>query len=194
MFKRLRFMTAGHTVPLKSSKDTLTPKSSFPYQIFFNLYKPSTPFKKSAPAPPDFQVVVIKSVFCFKIPNFSLVDSRSSARTTPMPTLQELTNLFDVLPEASLPPPRPRRQLPGAPTPLPLPPEIPSQNSQPTLIRKLFPSIFFSTPPTEPKERKPNPFVALKTGKKVIIIAVVDAGNTSFFRFDQGEFTEWPMV
>ena len=63
LFKRLRFMTAGHTVPLKSSKDTLTPKSSFPYQVFFNLYKPSTPFKKSAPPPPDFQVVVIKSVF-----------------------------------------------------------------------------------------------------------------------------------
>ena len=114
-----------------------------------------------------------------------------------MPTLQELTNLFDVLPEISLPPPRPRRQLPGAPittTPLPLPTEISSQNAHPTLIRKLFPWIVFSTPPTEPKERKPNPFVALKTGKKVIIIAVVDAGNTSFFRFGQGEFTEWPMV
>jgi len=68
-----------------------------------------------------------------------------------MPTLQELTDLFDVLPEVPLPPPR----QPG---------------------------------------RKPNPFVALKTGKKIIVIAVVDAGSTSFFRFGQGEFTEWPMV
>ena len=68
-----------------------------------------------------------------------------------MPTLQELTDLFDVLPQVPLPPPR-----------------------QPN--------------------RKPNPFVALKTGKKIIVIAVVDAGSTSFFRFGQGEFTEWPMV
>jgi len=63
LFKRLRFMTAGHNVPLKLSKGTLASKSSSPYQIFFNLYKPSTPFKKSAPPPPDFQVVVVKSVF-----------------------------------------------------------------------------------------------------------------------------------
>ena len=78
-----------------------------------------------------------------------------------MPTLQELTDLFDVLPEVPLPPPRQRRQLPA---------NLSSPN------------------------RKQNPFVALKTGKKIIVIAVVDAGSTSFFRFGQGEFTEWPMV
>jgi len=119
-----------------------------------------------------------------------------------MPTLQELTDLFDVLPEVPLPPPRQRRQLPGGPItttalkPVQAPtPEISSQNAQSTLIRRLFPWIF-SAPPTSrsPPERKPNPFVALKTGKKVIVIAVVDAGGTSFFRFGQGEFTEWPMV
>ena len=119
-----------------------------------------------------------------------------------MPTLQELTDLFDVLPEVPLPPPRQRRQLPGTsnataalnPVQPPMQ-ETSSQNAQPTLIRKLFPWIF-STPPanlSSPK-RKPNPFVALKTGKKVIVIAVVDASSTSFFRFGQGEFTEWPMV
>ena len=77
-----------------------------------------------------------------------------------MPTLQELTDLFDVLPEVPLPP-RQRRQL----------------------------SANLSSP-----NRKQNPFVALKTGKKVIVIAAVDAGSTSFFRFGQGEFTEWPVV
>jgi tRNA-splicing endonuclease subunit Sen54 len=41
---------------------------------------------------------------------------------------------------------------------------------------------------------KPNPFVALKTGKKAIIIAAVDMGNISFFKFGQGEFSEWPMT
>ena len=56
-------MTAGHNVPLKLTK--VASKDSSPYQIFFNLYKPATPFKKSAPPPPDFQVVVIKLVVLF---------------------------------------------------------------------------------------------------------------------------------
>ena len=121
-----------------------------------------------------------------------------------MPTLQELTDLFDVLPEVPLPPPRQRRQLPGAlntttaalkPVQPPIP-EISSQIVQPTLIRRFFPWIFSAAPPANlsaPK-RKPNPFVALKTGKKIIVLAVVDASSTSFFRFGQGEFTEWPMM
>ena len=119
-----------------------------------------------------------------------------------MPTLQELTDLFDVLPEVPLPPPRQRRQLPGAsntttalkPVQPPMQ-ELPSQDAQPTLIRRLFSWIFSATPANFSSSlRKPNPFVALKTGKKIIVIAVVDASSTSFFRFGQGEFTEWPMV
>lgn len=31
-----------------------------PYQPFYHIYKPSTKFKKSAPGPPDFRLVVIK--------------------------------------------------------------------------------------------------------------------------------------
>jgi tRNA-splicing endonuclease subunit Sen54 len=55
-------MSIGHAVPLhhpnieKRNED----RKTSPYQIFFNLYKPSTSFKKSAPSPPDFQIVVIK--------------------------------------------------------------------------------------------------------------------------------------
>jgi len=41
---------------------------------------------------------------------------------------------------------------------------------------------------------KPNPFIALKAGKKAIIVAAVDTGNISFYKFGQGEFSEWPMV
>jgi tRNA-splicing endonuclease subunit Sen54 len=41
---------------------------------------------------------------------------------------------------------------------------------------------------------RPNPFPALKQGKKMIVIAVVDAGSVGFFRFSQGTFEDWPMV
>lgn len=36
--------------------------------------------------------------------------------------------------------------------------------------------------------------MSLKTGRKMVVVAAVDAGMTSFFRFGQGVFTEWPMA
>ncbi|KAG6920314.1 hypothetical protein DXG01_005083 [Tephrocybe rancida] len=207
LFRSLRLMPTGHKVPMHHpdpEKRLATQKSS-PYQIFFNLYKPSTPFKRSAPPLPDFQIVVI------------------NARTTPMPTLQELTDLFGELPTLPPPLPRIRRPLP-APTPAapsatsapdatpslstassappapasasPAPAALfrpaPAQATKPSLIQRLFPWAF-PVAPVGPV-RRPHPFMALKAGRKLIVIAVVDAGSISFFRFGQGEFTEWPMA
>ncbi|PCH39798.1 hypothetical protein WOLCODRAFT_66993 [Wolfiporia cocos MD-104 SS10] len=180
IFSSLRFLPSGHDVPLhvKGIPGSLLS----PYEIFFNLYKPSTPFKKTAPPPPDFSVVVV------------------NARTTPMPSLTELTNLFGTLPELSPPIPRKRQSFaqqkaaaantpPQAPPP-PVPP--PPVASEP-LLQRLLP-WFFPPPPTGHPARNPNPFLSLKTGKKMIVIAAVDAGTISFFRFGQGVFTEWSMA
>jgi tRNA-splicing endonuclease subunit Sen54 len=62
LFRSMRFMSAGYSIPLHHPKieKRNEGKKLSPYQIFFNLYKPSTPFKRSAPPPPDFQIVVIK--------------------------------------------------------------------------------------------------------------------------------------
>jgi len=35
--------------------------------------------------------------------------------------------------------------------------------------------------------------MAIKAGKKTVVVAVVDAGSTSFFRFGQGAFEEWAI-
>jgi tRNA-splicing endonuclease subunit Sen54 len=35
--------------------------------------------------------------------------------------------------------------------------------------------------------------MAIKAGKKTVIVAVVDAGSTGFFRFGQGAFEEWAI-
>jgi len=74
IFKSLRFIPTGHGIPLLSQKPT-----SSPYKIFFNLYKPSTPFRKSAPPPPDFSVVVVKSVIAE--PSLHLFDMTDSLCT-----------------------------------------------------------------------------------------------------------------
>jgi tRNA-splicing endonuclease subunit Sen54 len=58
--------------------------------------------------------------------------------------------------------------------------------------KRLFPSLqakFGAA--AKPRQ---NPFASLKMGKKIIVIAAIDSGNVSFFRFGQGGFEEWPML
>ncbi|OJA15830.1 hypothetical protein AZE42_04025 [Rhizopogon vesiculosus] len=172
IFKSLRLMPSGHSVAPKSSC-TMPVVPSSPYKIFYNLYKPSTNFRKTSPPQPDFQIVVV------------------NARTASVPSLYELTQLFDVIPET--PPPLPRkRTTPAKIQPFPAAVTPPAHAST---FRRIFswllPSL--TSPPTSTQYR-PNPFAALKAGKKNIVIAAVDSGNISFFRFSQGAFEEWPTL
>ncbi|KAF9512910.1 hypothetical protein BS47DRAFT_1297083, partial [Hydnum rufescens UP504] len=97
IFRTLRIIPAGHAEPLRTGRDV---RSSTPYQVFYHIWKPNTTWKKTAPPPPDFELVVI------------------DARTTPIPSIEELTALFGTLPR--IPPPLPRRR--NTPEPSPPPP------------------------------------------------------------------------
>jgi tRNA-splicing endonuclease subunit Sen54 len=114
-----------------------------------------------------------------------------------MPSLVELTALFDVLPE--IPPPLPRRrqqnQQQANQNSTSAPPRKPTLKYQsiPLLQRVLSWTKVLSSSSETHSQRKPNPFVAIKAGKKNAVIAVVDAGTPSFFRFGQGAFDMWPM-
>ena len=60
LFRHLRFLPGGHDTPLRI---TASPKdSTSPYEIFYNVYKPSTSFKKTSPPPPDYSIVVVKYI------------------------------------------------------------------------------------------------------------------------------------
>ncbi|TFK65598.1 hypothetical protein BDN72DRAFT_800974 [Pluteus cervinus] len=196
LFQSLRFLSSTrHDRPLQRSipPQSTTNKSpemhTTPYHIFYNVYKPSTPFKKSAPGPPDFRIVVV------------------NARTTHLPTLYELEDLFNVVPEQTWPPPRQRNTQPQTSAPVQRPQQA-SQGQVPNVTNNASNSAL-STPnqgdgggqqkqqgqgPPQHQPRKANPFVALKTGRKMVVIATVDCGNISFFRFAQGDFSEWPML
>ena len=100
-------MPAGHAIPLESSESTSKAKVSSPYRIFFNIYKPSTAFKKSAPPPPDFHLVVIKYVsyhaYCLGI-IFSYL-AFSAGEPPPCQPYMNSQTYF----KSSLKPPRPSR-------------------------------------------------------------------------------------
>lgn len=121
-----------------------------------------------------------------------------SARTTRLPNLYELANLFDQLPDAL--PQAPRRKginLTHEKKNISSPPPAPPATSwlgwllHFTRKRLLFSTQTSSGATTLPRQ---NPFASLKMGKKIIVIAAVDSGNISFFRFGQGGFEEWPML
>lgn len=128
-----------------------------------------------------------------------------------MPSLAEFTALFDALPEVPPPMPRVRQKSPAsgdksqgrAPVK-----DVHSKPpgaggkvamaSAPAASTSWFPPWPFYRQTIQPEKptpgRRPHPMAAIKQGKKVAIIAVVDAGSPSFFRFGQGEFSEWPMA
>ncbi|KAJ7200687.1 tRNA-splicing endonuclease subunit sen54 N-term-domain-containing protein [Mycena rebaudengoi] len=180
IFRSLRFIPNGHRIPLLPVTPTPLDKAS-PYRIFFNVHKPGTSYRKSAPDLPDYQIVVI------------------NARTTPMPSLHELTDLFNVSPE--LPPPLPRQRRPppppkgSVPDPIPPPRIMPLPiPTPPSLFHRLTWWLRPSSATGAPPPRRPNPFMALKAGKKTVIVAVVDSGSTGFFRFGEGAFSEWAVT
>lgn len=117
-----------------------------------------------------------------------------------MPTISELTDLFGELPE--LPPPVPRKRMSFAQQKQTASSATQTEQTapqspiaQPSLLRRTFAwtwPVLGAEDKTPP--RPTNPFPSLKSGKKMVVVAAVDAGTISFFRFGQGVFTEWPMA
>jgi tRNA-splicing endonuclease subunit Sen54 len=112
-----------------------------------------------------------------------------------MPTLAQFGTLFSELDTLPTPLPRKRTQK--------LPPNDEALACNTTSdklllgrVRRYLLSFFNTTSTAVPNlvPTRPNPFVALKQGNKIIIIAVVDGGSISFFRFGEGCFENWPMA
>ncbi|KAF8326872.1 tRNA-splicing endonuclease subunit sen54 N-term-domain-containing protein [Cantharellus anzutake] len=162
IFRHLRIIPAGHLNPLSTTR----PINSSPYKIFYHMWKPNSAWKKTAPPYPDFELIVI------------------DGRTTPIPSIYELTTVFGMLPQ--VPPPLPRRKNPPRPPPAPLGLTLKNLLTLAWLKGKLF--------PPKPVLPTPHPFAAIRAGHKSVVIGVVDAGTLSFFRFAQGCLEEWPMM
>lgn len=162
----LRVIRTGHKHPVAQ------PPDKSPYEIFYNIYKPNTPLRKTNPPRPDFQCVVV------------------DANMTRFPSLSQISYLFDQVPESGPIPPR-RRGVVGA-TPPAATKNIQPRNRFERLL--IYLKALLRIGPTTPSPRPPHPYAVLRSGKKNIIIAAVDNGNISFFRLGQGAFHEMPML
>jgi len=104
-----------------------------------------------------------------------------------MPSLPELVQLFDLSPEQ--PPPKRKQRIQN--TPINSRPVIAPPPAAPGLLERIR-SIFSSKEILKP--RPANPFPPLKAGRKMAVVAVVEAGGVGIFRFSEGVFGDWPVA
>ncbi|EUC54156.1 tRNA-splicing endonuclease subunit sen54 [Rhizoctonia solani AG-3 Rhs1AP] len=181
VFKSLRTMASGHDIPLRQYRpDSSTSNGDTPFKVFWNVWKPSTPWRKLDVPKPDFEIAVV------------------DARKTPVPDIYQLTEMFASAEPRPPPPPR-KRGLPNTKTaPQPtqqqrhLPPKNANDSKPPNLWNRICQRIGLAS--SAPTTQKPNPFVHLKAGRKSVIVAAVDGSMISLVRFGEGDFTSWPMV
>ncbi|QRW07486.1 tRNA-splicing endonuclease subunit sen54 [Ceratobasidium sp. AG-Ba] len=174
IFAALRNIQAGHDVPLKPRS---TPSPIHEFKIFWNVWKPSTAWRKLGVPKPDFEIVVV------------------DARKTPVPDLYQLSELFLSVEQRPPPPPRKRGPPNAKAAATQQKPQVQSQALvHPTnLIDRIRLALGFKIGQNLPIQ-KPNPFVHLKAGRKHIIIAAVDGSITHLMRFGEGSFEAWPMM
>ena len=72
--------SSNNPLPVSSSDATIQHQPKSPFRIAFDVFKPTTPYKKSAPPPPDFRVAVL------------------DARESSVPRLDEIGTLLDSMP------------------------------------------------------------------------------------------------
>ncbi|KAG8705536.1 tRNA-splicing endonuclease subunit sen54 [Ceratobasidium sp. 394] len=174
IFSSLRTIKTGHDISLQSHPSQLVTDE---FKIFWNVWKPNTPWRKLDVPKPDFEIAVV------------------DARKTPVPDLYQLSRLFSSVEPRPPPPPRKRG-----------PPNAKAATSpQSPLARKQVQAkpvsfgdrvrraLGFQVHPSPPVQR-PNPFVHLKAGRKSVIVAAVDGSMIHLVRFGEGEFAAWPMM
>lgn len=169
-----RIPTRRHTASSSTSTSLVT------FSVKPNVHRPTSNSQSS-------------STLCPTLLAAHGTDLHASARTTPMPTIHELTALFDAAADWPVSQ-KPRKATPSSGNKTPAAPTKASPEVPPA--RRWFWWPFGRrAEETEqvPPRRPPNPFVALRAGTKSVVVAVVDAGTMTCYRFNRGAFDVWPM-
>ncbi|WWD08997.1 hypothetical protein V865_007112 [Kwoniella europaea PYCC6329] len=198
IFQHLRIIPQGHSQPLptRASPPSESLKSKYdilqhnPYLPFYHIWKPSAPFTKRGwdkgseqglkDYPPTYWAGVVDS------------------RTTPIPTIQQLDEIFHMVPDEPkgpvkkvgpqyIKPPRPPR-----PTNNNYNKKTNTSNSPNSYLQSFFKLIGLGK-----KEDDKPPFVnipAIRNGDRAFIVAVNDSGNTGWVRFGRSGFAEYAPV
>ncbi|WVR03624.1 hypothetical protein IAU60_000617 [Kwoniella sp. DSM 27419] len=198
IFSHLRVIPAGHSQPLPrrapppppSTHATIyDPLRHNPYLPFFHIWKPATPWNKRTwdkgseegikAMKPDYYAGVVES------------------RNTPLPTINQLAEIFDKLPDEPkgpikkvgpqyVRPPRPARPSP----------QQGKAAAPPTLAQRAFEVMGLGWL-LQPVKKEMTPFInlpELRNGDRAFIVAVNDSGNTGWIRFGRAGFADTLVI
>ncbi|WVQ80847.1 hypothetical protein IAT38_002954 [Cryptococcus sp. DSM 104549] len=188
IFKHLRIVPSGHSQPLPLRPRPPPATSIYdhlianPYIPFFHIWKPMTPWSKRVwdkgseegmrTQRPDYFAGVIQ------------------ARTTPMPSINQLSEVFDMLPDEPKGPIK--RQGPQYQRPPRAQPAKPQAATKPATAFDALRARFGcanSTAAPRPAQSGVN-IGALRNGDRGFIVAVNDSGNSGWVRFGRTGFAE----
>ncbi|TIB00294.1 hypothetical protein E3P89_01611 [Wallemia ichthyophaga] len=172
IFKALRLTPWGYNdTPEVSTR--LSEEQQHEFDVTWDIWRPSSKFRKSAPPPPDFRIVV--------------VDTHKSS----LPSLEQFAHIFSHQPYSQ--PPLTRKQK--------LAKEKEEKNGKKPELAVSEISWFSrwwnrKQLAADESNRKKSPavmFPALKHGKRAVVFAIVDSGTTSWIQFGEGQFGEFPL-
>ncbi|WWC85789.1 uncharacterized protein L201_000656 [Kwoniella dendrophila CBS 6074] len=207
IFQHLRIIPQGHSQPLPTIKAKPSPEDleskyellkQNPYLPFYHIWKPSATFTKRnwdkgsenglKECPPSYWAGVVES------------------RSTPFPTIQQLDEIFNLLPDE---PKGPIKKVGPQYIKPPRPPR-PTQNQNQqnkeqatsksmAYLHSVLNIIGLGSLIAMKKEVKQNntPFVnipAIRNGDRAFVVAVNDSGNTGWIRFGRSGFAEYAPI
>ncbi|WWC66859.1 uncharacterized protein I206_100766 [Kwoniella pini CBS 10737] len=203
IFQHLRIIPQGHSQPPPSRSLPIQIENDSKYDIlkynpylpFFHIWKPSATFTKRnwdkgseiglKECPPSYWAGVVES------------------RNIPIPTIQQLDEVFNFLPDE---PKGPIKKVGPQYIKPPRPPRPnfnnnkndneQQQQNHSKFINYLLSYLGIKSNNKE-EIKNTNPFVnipALRNGDRAFIVAVNDSGNTGWIRFGRSGFAEYPPV
>ena len=199
---RLRITPTSHALPvpplpcITSETSIYSRLDGNPYTPFWHVWKPATHWSKvnwdrGSPSSfvnqkPEYIVAVVKSVYA----DVKLALT-CSARDTSMPSLAQLSEVFDSLPDEPKGPVKklgPQYQRPTKPGP--------SRHTPATGTRSIWDHArwFLKGHTPDQPQGNGNPMAALRNGDRGLVVAVNDSGNTGWVRFGRTGFAEHVVI
>ena len=187
-------------MPTRGSAHTPPPVSDDELAPFYYAWRPATRFKLTMPPPPEFRIVVLETDKrpMLNVDDFDVLFSHVPLEETDDDRLQEIREQNrraygkHRTPRA---PRAPRNSKKAHATALAtlLARFVWLLAALGSALRRLLELAGVCEPSSMPR-MPTNVYLPLKTGRRSVVVAIVDQGTTSLLRFGEAEFTRWRLA
>ena len=172
-----------------------TPRRNAPNELlapFFYAWRPATHYRRTAPPPPEFRIVVLDTA---AVSLLGLGDFREAFAHIPLPGTGEDEQTLQAVREQNRraygkqKPARPAQGAPSAPGE-----RLSLAARLLEVLRRWLTRLFCGARRAARAPAQGNVYVPLKSGRRNVVVAIVDQGTTSLLRFGEAEFARWALA